>query len=381
MAISLGREKTQAAAKKYGETPGSLVKQFSAIRRRFIRPVKSGEMIFFTSQLSLMLEIGMPLLQALKAIESQTQNPNLKSVIRAMLLDIEEGHQLSDAMSRHPQIFDGIFISLVRSGETGGFLKKTLDGVVAMQEKRQALITQLRSTMTYPAVLSILAVAVVIFVLISILPKFAVLFEGKESIMPPTTRFLMAASASLRSYWWAYISLSVGFVIGLFVWKDSDWGKAFIDRFLVSTPFLARITNKIYTCQLLRTLGYLMESQVPLMQALQVTQLTFRNRYFTIFIQELIDNVEQGGRFSKPFAGNPYILESVKQMVATAEEVGNLPPVMLRLADFYDAEVDRDLKITASMIEPISLIILGGVVGLIVSSVILPMFKLATIVR
>jgi len=149
----------------------------------------------------------------------------------------------------------------------------------------------------------------------------------------------------------------------------------------VSGPLISNLSNKIYTCQLLRTLGNLMESQVPLLESLGVTRATIKNRYFRHFIDRIIEHVREGGKFSQPFATYPYTLESVKQMVATGEEAGNLPRVMLRLAEFYDVEADRELKNFASMMEPIALIVMGGVVGMIVSSVILPLFKIASTVH
>jgi len=188
---------------------------------------------------------------------------------------------------------------------------------------------------------------------------------------------LMALSASLQGYWWVYLIITAGVIIGIKLWKDSEPGQTMIDRICVGAPILARLYNKIYTCQLLRTLGHLMDSQVPLLEALEVTRSTIKNRYFKGFINRITDHVEKGGRFAQPFANYPYILDSVKQMVATGEEVGNLPPVMLRLAAYYDTEVDRELKNIASLIEPLALILLGGVVGLIVGSVILPLFRIA----
>jgi type II secretory pathway component PulF len=212
---------------------------------------------------------------------------------------------------------------------------------------------------------------------VSVLPKFTTFFAGKESVLPITTRFLMGLSASLRSYWWAYIIVTVGMTIGLKLWKDSESGQNLLDRVCVSGPLLSRLYNKIYTCNLLRTLGHLMDSQVPLLEALEVTRATVKNRYFKRFLDKITEHVEQGGRFSHTFTTYPYILDSVKQMVATGEEVGNLPTVMLRLAAFYDTEVDRELKNISSLIEPVALILLGGVVGVIVASVILPLFRLA----
>jgi len=373
----------QKASRPVGERPSAVpvAKQRGSFIRRFVKPIKPVEVIFFTSQLSLMLEIGTSLTNALGAMVEQTHNRVFKQVIRTMLVDIEEGRQLSDAMNRHPQIFNRIFTSMVHAGETGGFLKMILDRMVEMQEKRQALITQVRTTLTYPVMLCVVALGVVIFVLVGILPKFEVIFEGKERILPLTTQFLMAMSSFLQQYWWVCILFIAAILVGLKFWKDSEHGQALIDRFFVSTPIIAGLSNKIYTCNLLRTLGHLMESQVPLLEALKVTRDTFRNRHFRQFIEKIMDHVEEGGRFSRPFADYPYVMESVKQMVATGEEIGNLPRVMLRLAEFYDNEVDRGFKIVASMIEPLALIFLGIVVGIIVSSVILPIFRIASAIH
>jgi type IV pilus assembly protein PilC len=377
MAITLDQKSPRSGPAGPGPKPRPISGQRGIVLPRFGKPIKPREVIFFTSQLSLMLEIGTPLTNALKAIADQTANPAFKEVLLTMLRDVEEGHQLSDAMKRHPKVFDTVFVSMLKAGETGGFLKKILDGMVEMQEKRQALMTQLRSALTYPAVLCILAVLVVLFILVGILPKFTVFFEGKESILPFTTRYMMVMSSILRGYWWAFILVAGGLALALKLWKESDQGRALIDRLSITAPLIAKLTNKIYTCQFLRTLGHLMESHVPLLEALEVTMATFKNRYYRDFVSRIMDHVEQGGRFSQPFATSPYVMESVKQMVATGEEVGNLHKVMLRLAEFYDTEVDRELKSFASMIEPVALIALGAVVALIVSSVILPLFKIA----
>jgi type II secretory pathway component PulF len=266
---------------------------------------------------------------------------------------------------------------MIKAGETGGFLKGIVDRIVEMQEKRQALMTQIRTALTYPVVLCLLAIVVVVFILVGVLPKFTQFFEGKEQILPFTTRFLIVLSASLQGYWWAYVLGAAGLVVGIKWWKDSPPGRATMDLFYVKGPLLSGLCNKIYTCQMLRTLGHLMQSQVPLLEALNVTRSTMKNRYFAHFVSDITSHVEQGGKFAQPFSSYPHITETVKSMVATGEEAGRLPPVMLRLAEFFDSEVDQEMKKLSSMIEPLALIVMGGVVGLIVSSIILPMFKLA----
>ncbi|MFH1480032.1 MAG: type II secretion system F family protein, partial [Pseudomonadota bacterium] len=270
-----------------------------------------------------------------------------------------------------------IFVSLIKAGETGGFLKDIIDRIVEMQEKRQALLSQAKSALTYPMVLCVVGILVVVFVLVGILPRFTVFFQGKEHILPITTRVMMSMSHSLKGYWWAYLLGAAVLIIAFKIFLNSKGGKFLFDLFCVKAPIISRLFNKIYTSQILRTLGHLMESQVPLLEALLVCKETLRNRYFTDFIDRISEHVSQGGKFSQPFSTNPYIMDTVKQMVATADETGNLPRVMLRLAEFYDTEVEQELKGISSIIEPVGLIVMGGVVGLIVASVILPMFKLA----
>ena len=378
MAIAVSKKLKKTTVKISDTSQESSFKSVTSLTGLFTKPVKTKEIIFFYSQMSLMLEIGTSLTEALRAAANQTQNVVFKEILEKIIVDIEEGRQLSEAMKRHSNVFPGIIVSMIKAGETGGFLKKTLDRVVEIQEKRQAFISQLRTTMTYPIIISTVGVGVVIFVLTGILPKFTSLFEGKEALLPATTRAMVALSDSLRGYWWAYILAVVGLVILFIFLKNSNQGQAVTEKFLISTPLISKVTNKVYTMQLLRTLGNLMESQVPLLEALTVTRGTFTNRYFCSFIDQIRDHVEEGGKFAHTFASYPHILESAKQMVVTGEETGNLAAVMLRLAEFYDTEVEQELKTVSSMIEPAALMILGAVVGLIVASVVLPLFKISS---
>jgi len=377
MAISFNHKRSSAASRWLKALHGFGATLSGGIIRYFVKSVKPGELIFFTSQLSLMLEIGTPLNSALKAIENQTENETFKTVIHAMLLDIEEGKQLSDAMKQHPRVFDNVFVGMIKGGESGGFLTDILNRLVEAQEKRNALKIQLRTALIYPAFLGIIGFFVIVFIMVSVLPKFTVFFEGKESILPFTTRFLMMMSLSIREYWWVYILCSTGLVFSFKFFKNSKRGRILIDRFFVSAPFVAGLSNKIYTCDLLRTLGNLMKSHVSLLEALEVTRGSIRNQYFRDFVNRIMEHVRQGGMFSRPFAAYPYVLETVKQMVATGEETGNLPRVMLRLASFYDTEVEQELKTLSALIEPMALIVMGAVVAVIVSSIILPLFKLS----
>jgi len=344
---------------------------------RFKKQATAKEVMFFNTQLALMLEIGTPLTVALKSVAEEVQNASFKAAISEMAGRIEAGRQLSEAMQGHPKIFNKQTVSMIRAGEAGGFLKKILDRVVEMQEKRQAVMTQLRSALTYPGVLMLFGLIVVVFVLVAVLPKFTAFFEGKEDLLPLSTRFLMAASDSLRVYWWVYILGCIGIVFGGMLFVKSRRGRLILDWLLISGPLISGLANKIYTCEMLRTLGYLMDSHVPLLEAMDVTRPTIWNQYYRRFVERIRTHIDQGGRFSQPFATYAYIPQTVKQMVAIGEEAGKLPEVLMRLVRFYDMEIEQELKKVASLIEPIALIVMGGIVGVIVSSIILPLFKLS----
>jgi type II secretory pathway component PulF len=377
MAIQIKQNDQRAAAKTGRRTPGAGRSLPDYIRQRLKGRVKPEELVFFFSQLSLMLEIQMPLRSALENIGIQTNNLIFKTAVQAVITEIEEGRQLSYALGHHPALFKPLYVSMIKAGETGGYLKEILDRIVEMEEKRLVLIRQIKTALTYPLFLCVLSMVTVGFIMVAVLPKFVVLFEGKEHILPWTTRFLIAASHSLREYGWVYLIAGAGLAVLLPYYKNSDQGQAVIDRLLVSGPWISRIANKIYTCELMRTLGSLMASRVSMLEALEVTRETTGNRHFRKFIDQIAAHVQQGGKFSQPLADFPFIPAPVKQMVATGEETGNLPKVLLRLATFYDGELERNLKAVAAKIEPLALLVMGGIVGIIVTSVILPIFKLS----
>ena len=349
----------------------------SAGALRWRRRVSGKDLIYFTSQLSLMHEVGTSLTDAVAALGPQTANPRLRAVLAELGRDMEEGMSFSASLSRHPDVFDGVFVSMVHAGETGGYLRDALERVVEMREKREALTAHVRAALTYPIILAVVAGFVIIFVLTGVLPKFAPLFAGKESILPSSTRMLMGASQSIRLYWWAWLLGLAGVVAGNVTFLRSPYGRWLRDRMAVTLPVVGPLTNKVLTGQLLRTLGHLLESHVTLIDALKVTRLTLQNRFYRDLVDRVGEIVEGGGRLAQAFLGFTHMPSTVRQMIATGEESGNIYKVMLRLARHYDQEIEQELKRVASLIEPVALIILGAVVGLIVASVILPLFKMA----
>lgn len=341
------------------------------------RRVSGKDMIYFTSQLSLMLEVGTSLTDAIRALIAQTENPVLGVVLGDVETAMQEGHPFSSALARHDRVFDGVFVSMVRAGETGGYLREALERIVEMREKREALLAQIRSALAYPIILAVMSALVVTFVVTGVLPKFMPLFAGKEHILPLSTRVLMGASESLRHYGWAYALGAVALAVALRAFLLSPPGRGLCDSLAVRLPVIGPMTNKILTGQLLRTLGHLLESHVALTDALDVTRMTMRNHHYRALIDRVHETVSGGGHLAQAFLGFTYMPGTVRQMIATGEEAGNVYPVMLRLARHYDGEIEQELKRMAGLVEPIALVLLGSIVGVIVASVILPLFKLA----
>ena len=340
------------------------------------RKVSPGEIIFFMDQLSLMLETGTPLNKSIQAISLQIKNKGFKNILKDIEKDIEEGRLLSAAMGKYPQVFPTVYTSMIRAGESGGFLKEILERIVALEEKHQKLVNTIQAAMYYPAFLSIFAASVVLFIVIYVFPKFGEMFEDIYSELPITTRMLMTASNILTSYWY-FILLFIGmswFIAYKFIVTDK--GKIYIDLLKLKIPLFRDFFMRIYISRLMRTLGSLIGSDVSLLESLTICSGAIGNKVFAITIDNIRTSVEGGKTLSQPISESPYFPETVKQMIRTGEDSGMLHKVMPRLADYYDTQTEKQVKKITTIMEPVLLVLVGGVVGIIVISLILPIFKL-----
>jgi type II secretory pathway component PulF len=343
--------------------------------------ISTRELIFFSGQLSLMIEIGTPLNVGLSSIAIQIKNPVFKQAITDIVADVEEGALLSTAMGKYPKIFSDVYVSLIKAGENSGELKDMLDRAVLVQEKQEKFLDTLKKAMTYPLILCCVSVAVVIFLLTFVFPRFAVLFEEIEDILPASTKVLLYLSKSIRSSW-LFAAILVGISVGgIYTFAKSTKGRLLIDKLKMSLPVVDKLFIRIYLVQMMRTLGFLMVCNVPLMEALQITRRGANNLIFVQFIDKTTRNLEEGRGMSLAFIESAFIPESAKQIVKTGEETQNIAKVMLRLSDYYEQEIDDQMKKFATIIEPALLIVMGVVVGGIVMSLILPIFKLSKMVH
>jgi type II secretory pathway component PulF len=335
----------------------------------------------FTERLSLLLQTGVSLLEALRVMRQQTEEPLLASIIESLADIISEGKSFSTALARHPEMFSTTYVSLVSAAEEGGFLAQVLDQLLRMDEKNSQLRSSMVAALSYPAFLIVFSMAVVVFVLVVIFPKFEVLFASIHDQLPVTTIFLMALSAFLRHYW-PLVLVGIGVVAWLgAAWLKSDVGRLTLDRLKMSTPLIGDIYVKLYLHQTLGVLGLSLANGVPITVALAATKDIVSNSVFAAFLDDVRTRINEGGGIAAGFQKSPFVPPMVRQMVATGEQTGTLGMVMGRVADFYEREISKSITMLAKAIEPIMLMIMGVIVGLIVASLILPIFKLSRAIR
>ena len=339
--------------------------------------VSDKERMFFTEQLGLLLETGTNLHAALEALKSQSPKGALKDLLGSLLKNISEGKSFSHALGQHPDVFSESYINLMAASESGGFMHEVLNQLLEMEEKREQLRSTLTSAFSYPVFLLAFSISVVIFVLMVVFPKFGPLFVSIADQLPVTTKALMAMSDGIRSYWVYLLGASAALGVGAWRWAGTAAGRQVIDGLKLRIPLIKDIFAQLYLIQAMRVLSLSLTNGVPMIEALRASREVVENMVFKRFLDRVHDLVQEGRGLAAGFDEADFIPVTVKQMIATAEESGNLAKVMLRLADYYERELGKRLATFAKLAEPIMLLVMGTVVGLLVSSLILPIFKLS----
>ena len=351
------------------------------LRSSFLRLSKTGkipprEIIFFVDQLSLMLSTGIPLNKSIQTISFQVRNSAFRQILQNIIRDIEDGRLLSEAMSKYPDVFSSVYISMIMAGESGGFLKEMLERIVSLETKNQEFLATIKAALYYPVFLSVFAVSVVLFIIVYVFPKFGSMFEEIYDSLPVTTKVLMASSNFFISYWHFIIIFAGISWYMVFKFISGDKGRMYVDTIKLRIPLIKDFFIKVYVSRLMRTLGALVNGNVPLLDSLTISSGVVGNKVFAKLIDNIYESVEGGKTISQPVSESPYFPEIVKQMISTGEDTGTLDKVMPRLADYYDKDIEMTLKKITTVMEPVLLVVMGGVIGVIVISLILPIFKL-----
>jgi type IV pilus assembly protein PilC len=346
------------------------------IELAFMKRVKATELAIFSRQLSTMISSGMSILRALYVLEEQTESKFLKETIVAVRKDVEAGLSLSDAMARHPKVFNQLFIAMTQAGETGGVLEDALIRVANQLQKDAALRRQIKSAMIYPTLVIIFAVGVMMALVGFLVPVFVGVFKQFGGELPKLTQVSVFLSHMVTGYWWLMFLLT-GVTIATFLkWKSTTWGRKQWDHFRLHVPMkIGGIVQQVAVARWSRTLASLTAAGVPLLQALEITGKTGGNTAVEESMDGVIASVKRGGTIAAPLAQASIFPAMVTHMVGVGEETGALDAMLDRIAEFYEEQVEASVKALTSILEPIMIIVIGGMVGFIVISMYLPLFE------
>jgi type IV pilus assembly protein PilC len=342
------------------------------------------ELAVFSRQFATLVASGMPMLRTLHTLEEQTEDDKIKEAVAGVRADVEAGSTLEQAMERHPDVFDRLYRAMVRSGEQSGRLEDALDRVAYQVEKADSLRRQVKSAMMYPLLVFGFAVVALVAIVAFVIPVFAGIFEelaeenpGEPAALPIPTQICVSASDAITGYWFIIIPAVVGLTVGFIQWKKTDRGKEMWDRFKLRIPFqIGDVIQKIALARWSRTFSGSVSAGVPMLQSIKLTGETAGNVVIEHSMEDLYAAAKRGGSLAGPIERNPIFPPMVGHMVAVGEETGQLENMLGKVADFYETEVDAKIKALTSLIEPLMIVFVGGMVGFIVIAMYLPIFSL-----
>ncbi|MFG0327434.1 MAG: type II secretion system F family protein [Phycisphaerales bacterium JB037] len=330
----------------------------------------------FSRQLAVLVASGTPVVDAIAALEKQTKDENWRAIIADVRARVEQGEPLSEAMAAHPKAFDSVSRSLVAAGEASGQLEKMLDRLAGFIRQQQHVRKAVTGAMVYPTLLISVSVGVLTLMILFVLPRFAGMFESLDAELPATTRALMALSDWLRTWWWAVLIVLGAGLAGTWVWVRTRAGRRVVDQTLVSAPVLGPMMKSFATARLMRLLGVLVESRLPLLEALELTAGSSTNSCYRDLLDRAIEHVSQGESLSRVLSSSPLVEGSICEAIRNAERSGTIGQVMANVAQFMDEDNEVVVKSLTSIVEPVILLVLGGVVAFVAISMFLPMFDL-----
>lgn len=376
-----------AALTRQGLRPVS-IKELSAKKGRSIdlnhmfesNHVKADKLVVFTRQLSAMVGAGVPLLRSLSSLEKHAEDPVLKKTLGAVIKDVEGGASLGDALSKHPTSFNDIYVNMVRAGETAGILDDILKRLAYQQEKSSAIRKKIKSAMAYPTVLIVITVLAFFGLMLFVIPQIGKILNdlgGPDAKLPGITLAMLAISHVITSYWYIILPVLAGSVFGLVKYINTKKGRRQFDALVLKIPGINTIIKKVAIARFARTFSALMGAGVAVLECLEVTSRAVGNTLYQEALRSAAQEVKSGKALSAVIELNPLFPAIVGQMLAVGEETGQTDTVLIKVADFYEEEVDLAIEGISSIIEPVMIVIMGGMVGLIAASVMTPIAQLS----
>jgi len=339
--------------------------------------IKTKALTAFTRQLATLIDAGLPLLRGLDVLRKQEKNQTLKRTLQRLAESVEAGSTFSEALAQHPKIFNRLYVNMVRAGEAGGVLDVTLGRLADFQEKAQKIKNKVISAMVYPTVVIFVALSIVSFLMIVIVPKFQEIFtdllEGKS--LPGLTLFVMNCSNIVKNQFPLVLGVVVGLIVAVKMIGKTEKGRFYIDKFKLNAPIFGQLIRKVGIARFSRTLGTLIASGVPILQALNIVRDTSGNAVIAKAVSQVHDSVKEGERIVQPLEASGVFPPMVISMVDVGEETGALPDMLMKVADVYDDEVDNAVSALTSLLEPIMIVFLAVIVGTIVIAMFMPLIS------
>lgn len=351
------------------------------VARKSGRRVKSKVLTIFTRQLATLIEAGLPLMRGLNTLSRQERNPVMRSTMTQLSSAVESGGTFSEALAQHPRIFDRLYVNMVKAGELGGVLEIVLNRLAEFQEKSQKIKGKVISAMVYPLVVLVIAMLILTFLLIFIVPRFQAIFKdalGPNHPLPTITLFVIGCSDLLVARWYIVVGAIALVVVIYKIVASLPAGRHFLDLIALRVPVFGDLNSKTAISRFARTLGTLISSGVPILQALNITRDTAGNVIVANAINKIHDSVKEGESVVGPMESSGVFPPMVTSMVQVGEETGQLPDMLVKVADVYEAEVDNVVTGLTSILEPIMIVLLAVIVGVIVLALFLPMISLIT---
>jgi type IV pilus assembly protein PilC len=344
------------------------------------KTVKPKLLMIFTRQLATLIDSGLPLLRGLNVLSKQERDPVLRKTVNNLAEGVQSGGTFSEGLAQHPRIFNDLYVNMDRAGEMGGVLEVVLSRLAEFQEKAAKIKNKVIAAMVYPAIVMVMAIGIMAFLLIYIVPKFEAIFHDMlgDKPLPGITRFVISVSKFVQDHWLVLLGAIIVAIVGYNFFNRTAGGRFFFDRFKLRVPLFGDVIRKTAISRFSRTLGTLVTSGVPILQALNITRATAGNTVISGAIAQVHDRVKEGESIVQPLEASGAFPPMVISMIDVGEETGQLPEMLLKIADVYDDEVDNSVAALTAMLEPIMIVFLAIVVGTIVIALFLPLISIIT---
>ncbi len=348
----------------------------SGLNLSFGKGINAKEITTLTRQLATLTNAGFPLARALTFIQRQAEKDSLRDLVGKIDAEVRSGATLSDALAHHPRYFNYLYLNMIRAGEAGGILALLLDRLASMREADEALMTKIKGALTYPAVMLFAMLASLVILFAFVVPKFVVMFEEMGQILPTPTLIMMGISTVFQDYWWALIGGIAALVMGPMWWGRTPDGRWALDLLKLRLPVFGKFATQVAMARLCRTQGTLIDSGVNLIAVLEASRGVAGNVVIAQAITDSLKEIREGKKVGQTFAATGLFPDLVTEMISLGEESGQMGPMMLKVGEVYERQTDELVKALTSILEPVMILFMGGIVGMVVVAMLMPIFSM-----